>query len=344
MRLWLFVAGLTMALGMSAQADTLRVLFIGNSLTYVNDLPGTFTALAQSGGRTVIAGSHTVGGYALWQHRTDSITLSMIDQDSWNYDVLQEQSQIPTIPYWRDSSMYPSACFLDTLIRGHGARTAFYTTWGWRDGGVQVYNGDSSPPFHDYFEMQDSVRTAYTRISDELSATLVPVGVAWARARTRDSLVGLWQSDCCHPTVEGTYLTACVFYARLFGADPRGLTYSDGLSDSTASFCQDVAWQTVLGITEQPAFGELPAASVHVHPNPFARSVTIDYVLPRAGGVSVSILDAQGRLVRKLPSCGSGSVSWNGTDERGQELPAGVYFVSAQSGGRTWTARLVMLR
>ena len=57
---------------------------------------------------------------------------------------------------------------------------------------------------------------------------MAPVGWAWYRARRMDSLIDLWQADSCHATVKGTYLGACVFYARLFEADPTGLGYTAG--------------------------------------------------------------------------------------------------------------------
>jgi hypothetical protein len=61
-----FVVFLALTYFSSAQpADTLRVLFIGNSFTYVNDLPGNFLALATGAHKHVIVDSHTIGGVSV---------------------------------------------------------------------------------------------------------------------------------------------------------------------------------------------------------------------------------------------------------------------------------------
>ncbi len=246
-------AALVLALVVMARADdSLRVLFIGNSHTYVNDLPGLFSGLSEAGGRPVRTDASVFGGYSLEDHTETQATLDKIAQDSWSFVVLQEQSIIPTIHYWRDSSMYPAARLLDSLIALQGAKTAFYMTWGWKYGGSHAYGDSWSPDFHDYFEMQESLKVAYAGIADELSATLVPVGMAFAGARRADSLVDLWQADSCHATLEGTYLAACVFYAVLQRANPIGLRFYGGLDSATAQFCQEIAWQTVTGVAEEP--------------------------------------------------------------------------------------------
>src|SRR6266496_5459039 len=75
-----------------------RVLFIGNSYTFVNDLPNTFAKLAQSGGhKKVEVGMAAQGGWALSNHLESSETLNLLNSTKWNYVVLQEQSEIPSV-------------------------------------------------------------------------------------------------------------------------------------------------------------------------------------------------------------------------------------------------------
>jgi hypothetical protein len=253
----LLILALVLAWAGTASADdSLRVLFIGNSHTYVNDLPGLFLGLSEAAGRPVRTDASTFGGYSLEDHTKTQATLDKIAQDSWSFVVLQEQSVIPTIHYWCYNSMYPAARRLDSLIQLQGARTAFYMTWGWKYGGSQTYGDSWSPDFRDYFEMQESLRVAYQEIADELSCTMAPVGMAFAGARRADSLVDLWQADYCHATLMGTYLGACVFYAVLHGASPVGLEFHGGLSPEVAQFCQEIAWQTVSAVAEAPPVSE----------------------------------------------------------------------------------------
>ncbi|MBM3330594.1 hypothetical protein FJY68_01925 [candidate division WOR-3 bacterium] len=238
--------------GLATADDSLLVLFVGNSYTYVNDLPGLFQGLSEAGGRPLRTDAGTFGGYSLNDHANSQATLDKIAQDSWSFVVLQEQSVIPTIHYWRYNSMYPASRLLDSLIRLQDAKTVFFTTWGRKHGGQWSYGDSLSPDFRDFFEMQDSLCVAYQEIAGELSSGLCPVGTAFARARQVDSLVDLWQGDNSHPTLEGTYLGACVFYAVLHEANPVGLQFYGGLDSATARFCQEIAWQTVSDITDAP--------------------------------------------------------------------------------------------
>jgi hypothetical protein len=320
--------------------DTLRVLFLGNSFTFYNDLPHLFYELALSAGKPVVTDENLVGGYTLTQHSQDSTSLAKIALGAFHYVVLQEQSQIPTIEYWRYNAMYPTARFLDSLIRSADESTAFYMTWGRKYGGVQVWGGESSPPFRDYFEMQDSLRSSYAMVAQELSATLIPAGMAWRLARIQDSLADLWQSDNSHPTLRGSYLAACVFYAVLCRANPTGLPYTGGLTPEDALLYQELAWQAVTGVAEGAPSERLPSPSLRVSPNPFSHVACIASSLPDA---DIRILDVNGRTVLRRRCSGSTTICWNGQDDLDRTLPAGVYLVCASLGKRTATQRLVFL-
>src|SRR5208283_2631654 len=74
-----------------------RVLFIGNSYTYVNDLPTTFANLARAGGHKTEVGMSAQGGWMLADHVKSPDTLAKIDSEKWNFVVLQEQSEVPSI-------------------------------------------------------------------------------------------------------------------------------------------------------------------------------------------------------------------------------------------------------
>jgi hypothetical protein len=245
--------------------------------------------------------------------------------------------------------MYPAARRLDSLIRAYNGHTVFYMTWGRKYGGQQTVNGHSSPPFRDFFEMQDSLRTAYTAIAQELSAGLVPVGVAWARARTLDSLVDLWQSDNSHPTLKGSYLAACVFYAVLFEASPVGLPYTGGLTPQEALYFQEIAWGIVSGITNEQAPAITRQSEIVVAPNPFHDRTVIRVArgaFPR-GDMTVTIRDASGRLVRRLtnrasPMASDVGLTWDGRNDRHVVVADGVYFLELAAARFPVRARLVV--
>jgi hypothetical protein len=223
-------------------------------------------------------------------------------------------------------------------------------TWGWKNGGQHEYYGYYSIVFENYFHMQDSVTAAYEWIAWDLTRdTLVPVGRAWARAKTLDSLVDLWESDNNHPTLKGSYLTACVFYAKLFEANPIGLRYTAGLSRADARFLQTVAYETIYGIAETGP--EIPIRmGITAYPNPFRTNTDIRLQMTdiSSRNKKLQIFDVSGRLIKSfsLPTTYPllHTVVWDGTDQMNRTVPPGVYIIQLKVGDKTETAKIVKLK
>jgi hypothetical protein len=220
--------------------DCMRILFIGNSYTYENDLPCRLAELASAGGHPVETAMEATGGWTLAQHDASPDTLSRLNGDHWDYVILQEQSEIPALWESRETGMYTAVRDLAGRVRAAGARPVLFLTWAHRDG-LAEYGAAM-----DFDTMQDALTEGYRRIAHELDLPIAPAGEAWRLARQRDATLGLWQEDGSHPDPNGTYLAACVFYAALFGQSPEGLAYTGGLAPDTARFLQRAAADTVL--------------------------------------------------------------------------------------------------
>lgn len=220
-----------------------RVLFLGNSYTSVNDLPGTIYNLAASGGDTITYDSNTPGGYTFMQHSTDVNSLNKIKSSAWDFVVLQAQSQEPSFPYAQFmTDTYPYAIALDSLIHANDScsQTIFYMTWGRKLGDSQW---DSINTFE---KMNNRLRSAYLRMGENNQAVVAPVGAAWRSSWEENQSINLWSSDNSHPSISGTYLTACVFYATLWHKSPIGLPFTAGLNQSEALFLQQIAEKIVI--------------------------------------------------------------------------------------------------
>jgi glucose/arabinose dehydrogenase len=89
-------------------------------------------------------------------------------------------------------------------------------------------------------------------------------------------------------------------------------------------------------------------ATLRADPNPFHGSTTIHFAGSPARGARVEVFDVRGHLVRSLGFSGgdeSGSVAWNGTDDRGREVASGVYFARLVVNGRALAhQRIVRVR
>ncbi len=234
-------------------AQEVKVLFLGNSYTAVNNLPSLVSGLAFAGGHDIYTDRNTPGGYTLafpsFGHLYNQLSLSKINEEDWDYVVLQEQSQYPVIDYYRDNFTFPGAVKLDSIIKQNNecTKTIFYMTWGRKFGGEQCINGHCSVPFSNYAHMQDSLASTYLSISNYLQTPVCPAGLSWKKSIVQNGdPVELFSGDGSHPSLAGSYLTACTFYATIFQESPIGLSFTGGLDETVAEYLQTVASETVL--------------------------------------------------------------------------------------------------
>ena len=153
----------------------------------------------------------------------------VVGAEEWDVVVMQGHSLGPiseaTVEPFRAAAREYSG-----YIRNHGARPVFFMTW--------AYTGKS--------EMTARLDAAYSGIGRELNAQVVPVGLAFATVTEQRPDIALRINDGRHPTLAGTYLAACTFYAALHNESPSGLVYTAGLDEKEAAYLQRVAWKTVI--------------------------------------------------------------------------------------------------
>jgi PKD repeat protein len=113
-------------------------------------------------------------------------------------------------------------------------------TWGRENGDLQW---DSINTFE---KMNLRLRNAYLRFSDSVQGSVAPVGVAWKYVRDTYPSIALYSGDGSHPSVAGTYLTACTFYASVFRESPVGAGFTMGLDPQVAANLQSAAALAVL--------------------------------------------------------------------------------------------------
>lgn len=90
------------------------------------------------------------------------------------------------------------------------------------------------------------------------------------------------------------------------------------------------------------------AFSARAYPNPFNPVTRIEYMVPRAGHLSVKVYNVRGELVRTLidefTAAGPGHLSWDGTSDQGQDVSSGVYFCEVRTGGEAKIQKLALLK
>jgi hypothetical protein len=206
--------------------DSLRILFIGNSLTYENDLPGMVCQLARSVGRKLVCDSLALPDYGLEQHWQSGKARTLIATGQWDVVVLQQgpsalpESRRVLVDYTRR---------FDTEIKKAGARTALYMVWPSRQ-----RRGD-----------MEGVSQSYRAAAKAIDGLLLPVGDAWRAALMADRDLPLYAADGFHPSGVGTYLAALVVYRHLLAVPPPATPVLGG-SLAHAELLQRVAGQQQL--------------------------------------------------------------------------------------------------
>jgi hypothetical protein len=180
------------------------ILFIGNSLTLANDLPGMVQGLAAAAGDKLLTATVAYGGYNLEDHLRRGDAVRSIATRGWRAVVLQQGPS--TLPESRRLLREWTATF-DQRIRAAGARTALYSVW------PDSATGSS---FADVAE-------SYSLAAFDVAGIYLPVTDAWVRARAKDGSLGLYSSDGFHPSEQGSYLAALVIVSVFTGRSAVGL-------------------------------------------------------------------------------------------------------------------------
>lgn len=243
----ILVFTLVILISVQVQATTRKVLFLGNSYIYTNNLPLVIQQIAASMGDTLIYDENNIGGYTMQAHSSDATSISKIYAQPWDVVVLQEQSQRPAFdPSQVATDTYPYARKLDSLVRDHRSctETMFFMTWGYK-------NGDASncmfyPPICTYAGMQQRLRESYLQMAQDNNGIVSPVGAVWKQVRDSFPSINLYSPDESHPSMEGTYLAACVFYTSIFHKNPEKTTVTSGLAAADAAKLSRMAGKMVL--------------------------------------------------------------------------------------------------
>lgn len=221
----------------------IKVLFIGDSLTFYNDMPSIFEAFSRAAGKRIRVDSFTKSGMGIAMMRDDATLWAKISDKiaSQNWDIIVFQPQrnqtvmtefFPRYP-WKE---YSAAKDLVRLIQNAGAVPILYSTFGVTKGSV-TKDGFTKTMTR---EEHTNLITAYNAtVSELLDCKAVYVGETFQAAYEKNSSINLYHEDQTHPCEAGSYLIAVDFYTVIFGESAEKVNYSGGLDAEMASFLRE---------------------------------------------------------------------------------------------------------
>ena len=188
----------------NSNRDTLRVLFVGNSYIYYNNLPQMVSLLSDSLNTKLICKKSTFGGATLgdhWNSRKGLRTREILANEKFDIVIIQDNSMWPLEQ--GDSVLMYGKLFSD-LIKSKNATPYLYNTW----------SREATP------QTQGAIDKVYQELAFQTKAVLVPVGGAWAEAKRQKPTTQLYFSDGSHPSPLGTFLIALCFVKKITGLLP----------------------------------------------------------------------------------------------------------------------------
>lgn len=221
-----------------------RVLMVGNSLTYTNDIPALLKTICRDTGINAAVDSVTQGGHSLTQYaypktavetQLHEKVLTKLNTQKWDYVVLQGRSDETIV---NAENMRKAVAYFYPYIKKAGAQMVLYLTWA-PDYGTARYDIDSR---------QSEIAKVYYSIARQYHCALAPSGIAFARERKLYPEYDLYYSsaDRLHPNLSGSYLSTCCIYATLFGKSPENISYTAGLTAEKAGVLRGIASDVTL--------------------------------------------------------------------------------------------------
>lgn len=181
----------------SQDKKSIRILFVGNSLTYVNDLPALLKEIAIKDSNVINYHSILLPNYSLEDHWNDGNAQKEIEKGVYDFAVLQ---QGPSALPQSQLELLLSAKKFAAVCAANNCKMVLYMVW---------------PSKERLFDL-DNVVQSYKNAAKETGAILCPAGFAWKYAWQSNEKIALYGEDNFHPSVKGSILAALVIYAELF--------------------------------------------------------------------------------------------------------------------------------
>lgn len=208
-------------------SDSTRVLFIGNSITYFNNMPFTFQDISNSLGKKVKVSMYAPGGTGFIDHVADPAVYNLL-RNSWDVVVLQPgTSESAGTSSSVNTTISRGKTLIDSIKKYSVCAKVFL---------YQIpYGVPSSTTWNTYFTVQTMFKDSVGKMADSLKVQMIAAGECARAYYTKYQNLALHNSyNDIHPNPLGSYLTACAAYNSIFQDTIRHCTYYETLHQDTA--------------------------------------------------------------------------------------------------------------
>lgn len=227
----------TSLLSAQTSPEPLNVLFVGNSLTYFNDMPQTFKAITENQGFNINVDQHTIGSAGFDDHLGNIDLYQKLDNTVWDYVILQPGTA-------ESIELYEPLAI--TILRAHQLREKIYENSPCAS--IYLYEtaygitGNTPAEYNQYQSIQEVIKNNLIKISNQTDLPLAPVGESFLYSLQQNPLLFLWVNyGDIHPNENGSFLAACTFYNSLFQKPITDSSFNSTLEVAEANYFRNIA-------------------------------------------------------------------------------------------------------
>lgn len=188
---------LTISLCFTSSLFAQNILFIGNSLTYSNDLPGLVETIGEVYDKQISTQCICRPNYALEDHWNDGLVQKKIGAEKFDYVLFQ---QGPSSQANGRSSLIEYGGKISALAKMKGANPAYFMVW----------------PSVQYYHTFGGVIKNHNDAAEVNESMIVPVGELWRDFRITPNKSDLYSADQFHPSATGSFLVALTIIKTIF--------------------------------------------------------------------------------------------------------------------------------
>lgn len=234
----------------SNDISTTRILFIGNSSTYYNQMPLMVEGLAKANNINCEVKSITASSYKLTQFATtgnayNTEIVNALSKEKWDFVILQEHRENIMGNLEATKNAITN---LKSTIDSTGAKTILYETQADYIGNDFIIDGTSI--YFDNITLQNYMTKFYFSLGNKFDCKVAPVGVNYTRCMKEYPEINLYNSDMIHPTLEGSYLAACTLFQTIFETSAYNNTFLSGSEFDTSHIIDKLDNDTAKYTTE----------------------------------------------------------------------------------------------
>lgn len=230
----------------ASEVTPVKILFIGNSSTYFNNMPFMIEGLAKADNincqiKTITASNYKLSQFATSGNSYNTEIMNALSTEKWDYVVLQEHRE----PIMQSLEKTEDALnILKKSIENAGAKTILYETQA--DYMGRNFTINNTPVYFDNNTLQYYMNKNYYYLSGLLDCSIAPAGLYYTRCMNTYPEINLYNADMIHPSLEGSYLAACVLYQTIFNKSAFNNQFLPESEYDTDNLIKSLEYETVI--------------------------------------------------------------------------------------------------